>query len=125
MMMNNAKRAAIASALIFPGAGLFMLKHYVRGCIFAVPATVIVGAMMINLFQVTAVLSQEIQGELLTPTLLQHLWTSLHNAIYESSAWRDGKWILLASWLLSIVSSYFAGKKHDDVAANIKTASST
>lgn len=120
--MNNAKRAAIASAFIYPGAGLFLLKHYVRGCIFAIPATLIVGAMMINLMQITSALSQEIQGKILTPELLAYLWTSLHGAIYASSAWHEGKWILIASWLLSIISSYFAGKKQDDADAVIKTA---
>lgn len=111
--MNNAKRAAIASAFIYPGAGLFLLKHYVRGCVFAIPATLIVVAMMMDLLQAAAALQQEIQGESLTPALIQHLWTSLHTALYESRALREGVWILLASWVLSIISSYFAGKKLD------------
>lgn len=120
--MNNAKRAAIASAFIFPGAGLFMLKHYVRGCIFAVPATIIVLAIFINLFSVTITLSNEIAGKMLSAELINMLWRELHAAIYESPYWRDGKWILLASWLLSIISSYFAGKKHDAAETNIQTA---
>ncbi len=118
--MNHAKRAAIASAFIYPGAGLFLLKHYVRGCIFAIPATLIVVAMMMDLLQAAAALQQDIQGESLTPALIQHLWTSLHTALYESRALREGIWILLASWVLSIISSYFAGKKQD-VAISAKT----
>ena len=49
---NQAKRAAILSATIFPGAGLFFLRHYVRGCIFAVPAIVVIIMLFKNLFDV-------------------------------------------------------------------------
>lgn len=120
--MNNAKRAAIASAFIFPGAGLFLLKHYVRGCIFAIPATIIVLAIFINLLSVAITLNNEIAGRMLSIELISMLWRELHAAIYDSPYWRDGKWILIASWLLSIISSYFAGKKLDDAAADMKIA---
>jgi hypothetical protein len=77
-------------------------------------------AMMMDLLQAAAALQQDIQGESLTPALIQHLWTSLHTALYESRALREGIWILLASWVLSIISSYFSGKKQD-VAISAKT----
>jgi ABC-type amino acid transport system permease subunit len=41
------------------------------------------------------------------------MWNSLHGALFSSPYWDQGKWILLASWILSIISSYFAGKKAD------------
>ena len=48
--MSYAMRAAISSACIFPGAGLFLLGHYVRGCIFDLTAGVIVLILFYNLF---------------------------------------------------------------------------
>ncbi|MDF3012998.1 MAG: hypothetical protein K0Q78_1202 [Cellvibrio sp.] len=44
---------------------------------------------------------------------ISHMWNSLHGALFASPYWQQGKWILLASWVLSIISSYFAGQKVD------------
>ena len=59
--MSTAKRAAILSATIFPGAGLFFLRRYVRGCIFAVPAALIIIMLFKNLFTVAFRLNAELQ----------------------------------------------------------------
>lgn len=111
--MNHAQRAAIASAFIFPGAGLFLLKHYLRGCIFAVPAALIVAALCLNLLKVATQLSKDIAGQMISIELITSLHDKLHAAFFESPYWHQGKWILLASWLLSIASSYYAGKQLD------------
>jgi hypothetical protein len=114
--MNNAKHAAIASAFIFPGAGLFMLGHRLRGCIFAVPAAAIIGLLFINLFRVAIQLSNELDAKAKRGDFgldISYLWNTLHNAVFESPYWADGKWLLLAAWLFSIMSSYAVGKKLD------------
>ncbi len=111
-----AKRAALFSATIFPGAGLFFLRHYVRGCIFALPALLVVIMLFINLFSVAFQLNAELSAEAAKGNFaldIGHMWNTLHGAIFASPYWEQGKWILLASWLLSIISSYFAGKKID------------
>lgn len=113
---NQAKRAAILSATIFPGAGLFFLRHYVRGCIFAMPAIVVIIMLFKNLFDVAIKLNKELaaQAELGNYAIdFAYLWSSLHGSLFSSPYWEQGKWILLASWLLSIISSYFAGKRID------------
>ncbi|WP_062064792.1 hypothetical protein [Cellvibrio sp. OA-2007] len=113
---SQAKRAAILSATIFPGAGLFFLRHYARGCIFALPALLVVIMLFINLFSVAFQLNAELSAEAAKGNFaidIAHMWNTLHGAIFTSPYWEQGKWILLASWLLSIVSSYFAGKKID------------
>lgn len=110
--MNHAVRAAIASAFIFPGAGHFLLRHYVRGLIFAVPALFIVCMLFINLMQVASSLSAQINtGTVALDPFL--LFNKLHLALFESPYWAEGKWVLLASWVLSIVSAYFVGRKRD------------
>lgn len=113
---SQAKRAAILSATIFPGAGLFFLRHYLRGCIFAIPAVVIMIMLFKNLFAVAFKLNEEMAAEAAKGNFVfdvGHMWHSLHGAIFASPYWEQGKWILLASWILSIVSSYFAGQKID------------
>ena len=111
---SQAKRAAILSATIFPGAGLFFLGHYIRGCIFALPALLVIMMLFANLFTVALQLNAEMSAAAAKGHVaidFAHLWHSLHGALFTSPYWEQGKWILLASWVLSIVSSYFAGKK--------------
>lgn len=115
-----AKRAAILSATIFPGAGLFFLRHHVRGCIFALPAALVIIMLFKNLFTVAFKLNEELAAEAARGNVaidFSHLWYSLHGALFTSPYWDQGKWILLASWLLSIISSYFAGQKIEQAAA--------
>lgn len=113
---SQAKRAAILSATIFPGAGLFFLRHHLRGCIFAIPAALVIIMLFKNLFAVAFKLNEEMAAEIEKGNLaidIGHMWNSLHGAMFSSPYWEQGKWILLASWILSIISSYFAGKKAD------------
>lgn len=113
---SQAKRAAILSATIFPGAGLFFLRHHLRGCIFALPAALVIIMLFKNLFSVAFRLNEEMAAEIEKGNLaidIGHMWNSLHGAMFTSPYWEQGKWILLASWILSIISSYFAGKKAD------------
>lgn len=113
---SQAKRAAILSATIFPGAGLFFLRHHLRGCIFALPAALVIIMLFKNLFAVAFKLNKEMAAEMEKGNMaidISHMWNSLHGAMFSSPYWEQGKWILLASWILSIISSYFAGKKAD------------
>lgn len=114
--LSKAKRAAILSATIFPGAGLFFLRSYVRGCIFAVPALIIILMLFKNLFAVALQLNEEMAAEAARGNFaldISHMWSTLHGSLFASPYWDQGKWILLASWILSIISSYFAGQKID------------
>lgn len=113
---SQAKRAAILSATIFPGAGLFFLRHYLRGCIFALPAALVIIMLFKNLFTVALKLNEKMAAEIERGNVaidIGHMWNSLHGALFTSPYWDQGKWILLASWILSIISSYFAGRKAD------------
>lgn len=114
--LSKAKRAAILSATIFPGAGLFFLRSYIRGCVFAVPALIIIAMLFKNLFTVAMRLNEEMAEQAARGNFaidISHMWITLHGALFTSPYWEQGKWLLLASWLLSIISSYFAGQKID------------
>ncbi len=114
--LSYALRAAISSACIFPGAGLFLLRRYVRGCIFAIPAAWIVLMLFANVFSTAFAINAELQRQADEGNYafdVVAIFHQLHSALFTSPYWQDGKWILLASWLLSIISSYFVGKKLD------------
>lgn len=113
---SQARRAAILSATIFPGAGLFYLRHHLRGCIFALPAALVIIMLFKNVFAVAFKLNAEMAAEIEKGNRaidIGYMWNSLHGALFSSPYWDQGKWLLLASWILSIISSYFAGKKAD------------
>lgn len=115
--LSKAKRAAILSATIFPGAGLFFLRSYVRGCIFALPALIVIVMLFKNLFAVTLQLNEQMAADAARGNFsldISHMWSTLHGALFTSPYWEHGKWILLASWILSIISSYFVGQKIDN-----------
>ena len=121
--LSTAMRAAILSATIFPGAGLFFLRHYFRGFIFAVPATLIIVMIFKNLFDTAIALNRQLAAEAAKGNYavdIGHLWSNLHASLFNSPYWDQGKWILLASWILSIISSYFAGKKIDIAQAKLQ-----
>jgi hypothetical protein len=89
-----------------------MLRQYKRGLIFALPVLVII----IMLFKQLLALATQIGADLSNhPEQLDILQISeqLHAQFYSSAYWVQGKWIILASWLLSIVSSYANGHKLD------------
>ncbi len=114
--MSHAKRAAIVSACIFPGAGLLMLREYLRGCIFALPAALIILLLFKNLISTALEISRHLDAEAKQGNFafdVVAIYHQLHAAFFTSPYWDDGKWILLASWFFSILSSYFAGKKRD------------
>lgn len=114
--MSYAMRAAISSACIFPGAGLFLLRQYVRGCVFAIPALIIIFMLFKNLIDTAMTMSARLDQQAREGNFsldFVGMFHELHGALFASPYWQDGKWILLASWLLSIMSSYFVGKKID------------
>ena len=115
--MTKALRAALLSALVFPGAGLFSLRLYVRGCIFALPAILVLFLFFQFLQQQAALISVELTQHPERLDILQ-MATQLHDAIYASSVWQEGRWVLLASWILSIISSYTAGQKADQTSVD-------
>lgn len=118
--MSKAAKAALFSALIFPGAGLWWLKHYWRACIFIIPSGLILMQICRLLAQVIAPVYKKILREaeigLIDPFDLLGLYVRLYKDVFLAlephQAQLDfAKYILIACWLCSILSSYFAGKK--------------
>jgi hypothetical protein len=122
MSMTKASKAALYSALIFPGAGLWWLKHYVRACIFILPACISLWYIAVKLYDtvqpVYAKLQREAAEGLINLFNMGSIYAKLSEEIHRSLAAQQSQLftmeaILVACWLCSIVSSYFAGKKLD------------
>lgn len=109
--MKKSTKAALYSALLFPGAGLFWLKQYKRAAIFMLPALVITIYILREAMKISHTLSEKITNgslpidigliSLEVSRLQQQLKLQLNDAIL----------LLMVCWALSILSSYFVGKK--------------
>lgn len=124
MAMTKAGKAALFSAIIFPGAGLWWLKHYARAGIFIVSAVVALGYIVTTLYNAIApvynkMLRDAEEGFIVVDmTTLPSIATKLHHEVYQSladhqSQLNAAQFIFIAGWLCSIVASYFVGKKMD------------
>jgi hypothetical protein len=124
MSMKKANKAALYSALVFPGAGLLWLKHYQRAAIFIIPTSAALWYLCSSLYNSIApiyakMLRDAEEGILVVdPSNMSSLYIKLYQEIQQSLALHQdqlfiAKTILIAAWICSIISSYLAGKKLD------------
>jgi hypothetical protein len=113
--MKKSTKAALYSCFVFPGAGLYWLKLYKPGSLFFIPACVAVVYILQGLATVSAELNAQVA---LNPNAYMD-FAFLINAVSVSIAnnipyLQHAKWLFIASWVMSIFSSYFAGKKSEE-----------
>lgn len=124
MAMNNAHKAVLYSAFVFPGAGLLWLKHYKRAAIFIIPTLTALWYLCYSLYNsiepvYTKMLRDAEEGILVVDLSdMTSLYIKFHQEIDQSLAAHQSQLqvaeaILIAAWLCSIISSYFVGKKVD------------
>jgi hypothetical protein len=108
--MNKAIKAALLSALVFPGLGQMYLKRYARGLI---PMVIIL--IGLGLWVVDATVSAlreldriQIQGGLIDPNAI---------AARAAASSASGEWysplilpMIVVCWLLSVIDAYRLGK---------------
>jgi len=109
--MNKPLKAALFSALIFPGAGQLFLKKYISACYFAVFASVGLYLLLSNLM----VIGQDIIDKVQRGELIADLAT-ITELVQQHSATAMGSFspaliIFLVAWLVSVVDAYRVGKK--------------
>jgi TM2 domain-containing membrane protein YozV len=112
--MNKPLKAALFSALIFPGAGQLLLKKYISACYFAAFTGVGLYLLFSNLMTrvqdiLTQVQSGEVAADLATIMALVHQ----QSATTTTESLSPALIILLVAWLVSIVEAYRIGKKED------------
>lgn len=122
MTTQYAKKAAIYSAFIFPGAGLWWLKSYARACIFIVPASVAFIYIAKKIYDIIAPVNakfrREVEAGLVDPFNLISNYGRLSAEAHQNLAAQLDQFytvgtIFIVCWLCSIASSYFVGKKLD------------
>lgn len=119
--MKKSEKAALYSGVIFPGAGLWWLKKYWRACIFIIPC----GLALIYILKCIFYVRHELQEQVLIGTLYIDItdpygtYDHVKKAAYQIMETQHfhldfAQYIIILSWIFSILSSYFAGKKMEE-----------
>jgi hypothetical protein len=108
--MKQQTKATLLSALAFPGLGqLVVLKRPVRGLIFLLPALGAFSWLMYGLAKGTnALMAEALKGTLAPDPIL--IATRLTEASQMPGA-EIAAWILVASWLASIIDAQLPSNK--------------
>ncbi len=114
--MNKSNKAALFSALVFPGAGHFFLKRHVSGAVIACAALgglYLIIANMLERAQEIAdkILSGEVGLDIATITEL----VSQQSASNDSQLLDIAGAVLIISWLIGIADSYRVGRAQDKI----------
>lgn len=112
--MNKAIKAALLSALLFPGLGQMYLKRYARGLIPMVLILVSLGLWIVDatVRALREIDKMQIQGGLIDPNVV---------ASRAAAASASGEWysplllpMIIVCWLLSVIDAYMLGKRVAD-----------
>jgi len=124
MAMTKASKAALYSTIIFPGAGLWWLKNYMRASIFIVSAIGSLGYIITTVYNSVAPIYNKMLRDaeegliVVDATNFSSMFIKLYQEMFQGIAAHQSQlnaaqFIFVACWLCSIVSSYFVGKKMD------------
>ncbi|MFZ3048451.1 MAG: hypothetical protein WA151_21260 [Desulfatirhabdiaceae bacterium] len=110
--MDEAKKAALFNALLFPGWGQFYLKHYKRGLAFFVPVLIGMLALAWMVIQVSAAIIKAAPFKKGT-VQLSHVVGVIVKALkaIDLSYFLLMMLLIAALWILSIVDAYQLGKR--------------
>jgi hypothetical protein len=113
--MNYATKAGLASAAVLPGAGFFVLHHYLFGACFLLPSLASLIYILHHYFNKTlAVTERMVLGEL-PPDIGILVADILAETNPDTILWLSvAKWVYVGSYLLGIVASIYAGYRRDN-----------
>ena len=116
--MKKSEKAALYSGIIFPGAGLWWLKQYWRASVFIIPCGLAVIYICKGFFSVSHILQERMLDGTMSIDIsnLDGAYNQVKQAAYQIMEAQHyhmefAQYIIILSWIFSIVSSYFTGKK--------------
>ncbi len=112
--MAKSTKAALLSALIFPGAGHFMLKRYVSSAVLAGAALSGLYYLVSETVERAMQISEKIQsGEIQIDVAEITALVSKQSTGAEAHTLNIATTVLIISWLIGIVDSYRVGQQQD------------
>ena len=112
--MKKSTKAALLSALVFPGIGHFHLKKYIPGVVFAGSACAGLYFLITKTLERTLHIVDKIQGGEVQPDIAAITELLLKQPSgAEAQLLNAATAVLIISWLISIVDSYRIGRIQD------------
>ena len=115
MLKKPSHRALFFSLAVFPGAGLWAIGEKIRALVFIIPCALACILMVSRIMSITQQITQRMVDEFIPLTVenFVSLFFDIRHQIYADSIIREYLLFLAIAWLLSGLSSYFAGKKKE------------
>ena len=110
--MTPSSKAALISALVFPGGGHFYLKKHIAGALLAGISLVCVYLLISTAMEAAQVISLKLQsGEI--PLDIARIRAEIvkQSAVSGSTTTAIATWLLGICWLVGIVDSFRLGRK--------------
>lgn len=108
-MMKPTTKAALVSALIFPGLGHLVLKRPLRGCLFIVPALLAIGFLLRTILALANTLVDEINNGTLAIDPIQII-ARIHASGVDNPATNAASLVILLCWVGSVADAYWLGR---------------
>lgn len=110
-MMKKPLKAALFSALIFPGAGQLLLKKYVSACYFIAFTSVGLYLLFSSLMARVQEVIDKIQSGEVAVDLTTIIALVQQQSITSTESLSPALIILLIVWIVSVIEAYRVGKK--------------
>lgn len=120
--MKLSTKAVLFSAVVCPGAGYWVLKHYLRAAAMFAVVLLALGVLMTRVVQQATALADKIaSGEIpLDPQIIANKVHEVANGDGSSSL-NIAVWTLIACWIVGIVDAYRLGKQQESAHAMAAT----
>lgn len=124
--MKLAYKAVLYSALIYPGGGHFLLKHYAMGTVYAAIATACLGTLLVRAMEFAQGISERIlSGEIPLDIAQIRAEISLGALADGSPTVSIATWLLVGCWIVAGADAFRRGRQHDRTAAATTTSRGT
>jgi len=117
--MKKSYKAALFSALIFPGSGHFLLKHYAPGLLFAGTATACICILLLRAMTIAQTISDQIlNGDIPLDIARISTEVSTQSAAAGSTTISIATWLLVFCWFAGTADAFRLGRQRDQAEQN-------
>lgn len=112
--MKQSYKAALFSALVYPGSGHLLLKHYPMGLLLVGTATGCLAALVFRAFAIAGTISDKIlSGEIPLDILRINNELSTQIAADSGTMVTIATWLLVVCWLAGTADAFRLGRQRD------------
>lgn len=117
--MKTSTKAALLSALVFPGAGHLLLKSYAMAAVLAMVTTLGAYELICQAIDIAQIIADKInRGEIALDTERIAAAIEIHITAVQSQSTDVAVYAIAAVWIIGVIDAYRQGVKADNRAAS-------